>query len=408
MIKRPLFLAVSIGAFSGCAGVHPSNARSTVAPGPDISTSVSTSTASTSLQRPIFKTFAIYTDRVPRHTHYAPSGYMGDSDLTMSGAYTATPSGGQGPCVRVYFKAEGAKGWSGIYWQDPANNWGDVSGNAGYDLRGAEKLTFWARGENGGERIHEFRVGGIVGQYPDSDVASLTNVRLSRKWKKYALDLRKKDLRHIIGGYGFIVLKAENPGGMTFYLDDIMFEGPDTPNQTVSDASTPPVVGQTSGMATAVSTSTVTPPTVSSPTAAAAAPMVVPVVQSKDMQVKQTSAGLLVSFSSRILFASGKSVLAEGSHRVLDQLIGLLSAYPTNRVLIEGHTDSTGDAQFNLKLSELRAQSIRDYLIKQGGYAAERFHIVGYGATRPVADNGTPAGRSQNRRVEVTILKNEK
>ena len=91
------------------------------------------------------------------------------------------------------------------------------------------------------------------------------------------------------------------------------------------------------------------------------------------MTVNQTDAGLRVSFSSQLLFASGKAILADGSHRVLDQLITLLAAYPDNRVLIEGHTDKTGDAGFNLKLSELRAQHIRDYLIKQGGYAEKRF-----------------------------------
>ena len=135
--------------------------------------------------------------------------------------------GRRDPCVRIYYKSRWpSKGWVGIYWQDPANNWGDVPGKAGYDLHGAQKLSFWARGENGGERVHEFRIGGIFGQYPDSDVATLDNVRLTREWKKYSIDLRKKDLRHIIGGFGFIVLKAENSGGMTVYLDDILYEGP--------------------------------------------------------------------------------------------------------------------------------------------------------------------------------------
>jgi outer membrane protein OmpA-like peptidoglycan-associated protein len=331
---------------------------------------------------------------------------MGDSDLTMSGAYVQTPNGAQGPCVRVYYKSDGPKGWAGIYWQDPANNWGDVPGKAGYDLHGAVKLSFWARGENGGERVHEFRVGGIVGQYPDSDVASLSNVRLTRNWKKFSIDLRKKDLRHIIGGFGFIVLKAENPGGMTVYLDDIVYEGPEgaplsAPGVAVSTA---PLTGSP----VAVEPSTPTPTVV--PVAVSTTPvlMALPTIPTKDLVVKQTQAGLRVSFSSRILFSSGKSLLAEGGHRVLDQLISLLNAYPTNRVLIEGHTDKTGDAEFNLKLSELRARSIRDYLIKQGGYAEKRFEIVGYGATRPVADNNTADGRSLNRRVEVTILKNEK
>lgn len=357
-----------------------------------------------SVSAPTFKTFPIYTHRTPRHTHYVPSGYMGDSDLTMAGAYIPTAEGPEGACVRVYYKANGPKGWAGVYWQDPANNWGEVAGKAGYDLRGAVKLSFWARGAEGGERVHEFRVGGIVGQYPDSDVASLSNVRLTREWKKYEIDLRKKDLRHVIGGFAFLVLEAENPGGMSFYLDDIMYEGPDGPAGTASAAVaassapvTTPLVSTASAVSPVVSTPTV--PALSTATIAAG---------SKDMRVQETEAGLRVSFSSRILFETGKAALAPVSHRALDQLIGLLSAYPKNRVLIEGHTDSTGDAGFNLKLSELRAQSIRDYLIKQGGYDAARFEVVGYGATRPVADNNTREGRLLNRRVEVTILKNAK
>lgn len=409
--SRIVGLMVGLGSFMGCAGVTPganSSTHTTVAPGPSETSALAKPSPTTTTPIPVFRTFSIYTDRLPRHTHYAPSGYMGDSDLTMSGAYIQTPNGSQGPCLRVYYKATGPKGWAGIYWQDPANNWGDVPGKAGYDLHGAQKLTFWARGENGGERVHEFRIGGIVGQYPDSDVASLSNVKLSRDWKKYSIDLRKRDLRHIIGGFCFLVLKAENGGGATFYIDDIMYEGPEGAVTAAAPVavSTAPLLGTSVSQVAASSTpviSTATAPSVPIP-----APLPLPTVQPKDLVVKQTDAGLRVSFSSRILFATGKSLLAEGSARVLNQLVSLLNAYPNNRVLIEGHTDNTGNAEFNLKLSELRAKSIRDYLIKQGGFAEKRFDIVGYGATRPVADNGTPSGRSLNRRVEVTILKNEK
>src|SRR6266436_5043744 len=120
-----------------------------------------------------FSLFPIYSDAAPHRTNYVPSGYMGDSDLALSGGNVATPHGKR-PCLRVNYKASGPKGWAGVYWQKPANNWGDKSGRAGYDLRGATKLTFWARGEKGGERVHEFRMGGIVGLYPDSDVANVT------------------------------------------------------------------------------------------------------------------------------------------------------------------------------------------------------------------------------------------
>jgi outer membrane protein OmpA-like peptidoglycan-associated protein len=359
------------------------------------SSQAATSPGASSVPARPFKAFPVYTDKAPRDTHYAPSGYMGDSDLTMSGAYTQTPQG-EGPCLRVNYKASGPKGWAGIYWQDPANNWGDIPGRAGYDLRGATRVTFWARGESGGERIHEFRVGGIVGQYPDSDVATLSNIRLTPDWKPYLIDLAKKDLRHVIGGFGLFVNKAENPGGMVFYLDDIIYVGPEAaPQAAAVSASTAPLLGQ-----------------LPAETTAQAAPPALPAVKQvplpavvKDLEVKPTEAGLRVSFSSRLQFESGRAVLLPSSHKVLDQLVSLLSAYAKNRVLIEGHTDSTGDAHLNLRLSELRARAVRDYLIQKGGYDFARFQTVGYGSTKPVADNGTKVGRSLNRRVEVTILK---
>jgi len=326
---------------------------------------------------------------------------MGDSDITLSAAYIAVARG-SGPCLRVNYKASGPKGWAGIYWQNPANNWGDVAGRAGYDLRGATRLTFWARGEKGGERIHEIRVGGIVGQYPDSDVATMKNIRLTKEWKSYTIDLSGKDLRHIIGGFGFFVNKAEDSGGVQFYLDDIIYEGPE--GAAMPMPASVPAVGQ----------APVPPvPAVAVPAAVAAPkslslPVVTPSTASKDLTITQVVEGLKVSFSSQLLFASGQATLAPASGRVLKQVVALLAAYPTNRVMVEGHTDSTGDPSYNVKLSELRARAVRDSLIKEGGYAGARFQVTGYGSTRPIADNKTAAGRSLNRRVEVTILKSVK
>src|ERR1019366_8064014 len=116
-----------------------------------------------------------------------------------------------------------------------------------------------------------------------------------------------------------------------------------------------------------------------------------------ELKIKQEERGLRVNFSSNFHFASGKALFLPGSTRVLDELVALISTYPENHVLIEGHTDNVGDASYNLELSRLRAQAVRDYLIKQGGYSAGRFTVVGYGATRPIADNSTATGRSLNR-----------
>ncbi len=361
---------------------------------------------------PTFTRFPIYSAQRPRNTHYVPSGYMGDSDLRMAGAYTKTHNA-QGPALKIYYSAKGAKGWSGVYWQDPADNWGTVPGRAGYDLRGATKLTFWARGEKGGEKIHEVRVGGIVGKYPDSDVASIGPIKLSTEWKQYTIDLRKRDLRHIIAGFGFFLNKFENPGGMTFYLDDIEFQGEGNVEKTVAIEAKKaeplePAIEETT------QASPVTPPAPAAPAAAAPAPAVPAVAvpmsipknfhESKDVKVESTVTGLKVSFSSQVLFSAGRATLSAASNHILDETIPLLSAYPNNPVLIEGHTDNVGGPDANMTLSRLRAASVRDYLAKQG-YDATRFRIVGYGDTKPVADNKTVEGRGQNRRVEITILK---
>src|SRR4051812_39884842 len=117
----------------------------------------------------IYQPFAVFSGREGRPGHYVPSGYMGDPNVMMSGAYVPTHDGAGTP-LRVKYHPSGAKGWAGVYWQNPANNWGERAGQSGYDLRGAKSLVFWARGENGGEKIHEIKIGGIVGRYPDSDV----------------------------------------------------------------------------------------------------------------------------------------------------------------------------------------------------------------------------------------------
>lgn len=332
---------------------------------------------------PVFRSFPIYTDKGAKKGHYIASGYMGDSDISLAGAYIPTQDG-QGPAIKVIYRAQGPKGWAGLYWQDPANNWGGVPGKAGYDLRGATRLTFWARGEKGGERVQEFRVGGITGgKYPDSDVALIKSVRLTKEWKQYEIDLTGKDLRHIIGGFGFLLNKKENASGSVFFVNDIYFQGP-------------------AGVTPPEPTPGVTSAETSTPSAMKFKPES---VQGEDLKVIEEDTGLKVSFSKRLHFLPGKAILGEGSPRVLDQLLDLLKAYPDNDVLIEGHTDASGNASFNLELSKLRAISVRDYLMKKSGFEQARFRVVGYGSTKPVADNKTAAGRSLNRRVEVTILK---
>jgi len=85
----------------------------------------------------------------------------------------------------------------------------------------------------------------------------------------------------------------------------------------------------------------------------------------------------------------------------------VLVKYPDTYITVEGHTDSTGSAQYNQRLSELRANAVRDLLVKDG-VPANRIDTKGYGASDPVANNSTPEGRQANRRVQLEIRPNEK
>lgn len=171
-----------------------------------------------------FKTFPVYTDGRSPDNHYIPSGYMGDySDIKMDRSSFENPRSGT-TCIKIVYTNDASQGarWAGVQWQNPANNWGDRKG--GFDLTGATKLTFWVRGEKGGERIEEFKMGGISGMYPDSDIAGIGPVLLTEEWKQYEMDLRGKDLSYISGGFAWATNLDVNPDGATFYLDDIKFE----------------------------------------------------------------------------------------------------------------------------------------------------------------------------------------
>ena len=111
--------------------------------------------------------------------------------------------------------------WVGVAWQHPANDWGDQPG--GYDLTGARKLTFWARGEEGGEKV-DFGVGllGSDKEYPDTAKAELKGVKLKREWKRYSIDLDDEDLTRIKTPFVWTLGGRGRP--VTFYLDDIQFE----------------------------------------------------------------------------------------------------------------------------------------------------------------------------------------
>jgi len=119
------------------------------------------------------------------------------------------------------------------------------------------------------------------------------------------------------------------------------------------------------------------------------------------LQARQTERGILLTFSD-VLFATSEAQVRPGSERTMTQLAGFLQEHPERQVIIEGHTDSTGPAEYNRQLSQQRAQAVADALQAEG-VGADRFTIRGLGEDYPVAPNTTPAGRQQNRRVEIII-----
>ncbi len=168
--------------------------------------------------------FYVFADRSSINNHFIPSGWMGDwGDIKYDAASKEDPYLGD-TCIKIIYNGKAAQGarWAGIYWQNPANNWGTV--DAGFDLSKATKLTFWARGEKGGERIEEFKVGGIMGEYSDSDTATIGPVILNKEWTQYTIDLKGKDMSYIIGGFCWATNIDVNPDGATFYLDEIKYE----------------------------------------------------------------------------------------------------------------------------------------------------------------------------------------
>lgn len=124
----------------------------------------------------------------------------------------------------------------------------------------------------------------------------------------------------------------------------------------------------------------------------------------KEMAVVETEQGLKVTFSAQVLFDKGKHQLKPASVKALNELVKLLNQYSLNKVSVEGYTDSQGSTAYNQALSERRAWSVAQYLIK-AGIKAERIKVTGYGKERPIASNLTETGRQTNRRVEVIILK---
>jgi len=126
--------------------------------------------------------------------------------------------------------------------------------------------------------------------------------------------------------------------------------------------------------------------------------------QLENLQLRETESGVVVTLGD-VLFASGQVRLVDGGLASLEEVVDLLQTEPTKKIRVEGHTDSRGDAEANLKLSDQRANAVMEALISLG-VAADRVTALGMGEDFPIASNEDEDGRAQNRRVDVILLDN--
>ncbi len=193
------------------------------------------------------KTYDVYTDADAAGNHFVARGRF-PADATdvqvppMNETWSVSPRSGV-TAIEAKFNSTqfvaGEADWGGWYFLNgvlsgsdvsPRANWGEQA-NAGLDLRGANRLSFWAKGARGGEEVEFFAFGVGNGKasampYPDSaKKVSLGWVKLIRTWRKYTIDVSKADLSYVLGGFGWVTSAANNGGrDITFYLDDIQYD----------------------------------------------------------------------------------------------------------------------------------------------------------------------------------------
>jgi hypothetical protein len=162
--------------------------------------------------------------------NFIPSGWMGDGEdpgrqwLDLDESSTSNPHSTPS-CVKVSYRSGGTQGWAGIYWQNVPNNWCRSPG-ADFSQRGFTRISFWAKGENGGEVV-EFKAGGIRncaagGDYSDSFETGVRRITLDTVWRQYSFDLSGKNLNSVIGGFCWSA-PAPAAGNKIFYIDDVYY-----------------------------------------------------------------------------------------------------------------------------------------------------------------------------------------
>ncbi len=125
------------------------------------------------------------------------------------------------------------------------------------------------------------------------------------------------------------------------------------------------------------------------------------------VNVERVGEGIVIEFTSDVLFGFDASNLKSDAKENLGKLIVILNKYPDTNIEIHGHTDSKGSLEYNQALSERRAKAVSGYL-NSNDIKSQRLTTIGFGEMKPIYDNKTADGRSHNRRVEFAITANEK
>lgn len=126
-------------------------------------------------------------------------------------------------------------------------------------------------------------------------------------------------------------------------------------------------------------------------------------MQGTGVEVTRQDNNIVLTMPDAITFDFGQAGVKPQFYGVLNNLATTLNQFPETRVQIAGHTDNVGSDTANLQLSQQRANSVRSYMASNG-VNPQRMQAVGYGESRPIADNSTDYGRAQNRRVEITLI----
>lgn len=207
-----IFLALSL-AWMGCD----KPAEKTPANPADKTTGAPAASSPPEPARAVQLPFSIYAEAGDPQT-FIPSGWMGDTKfIRIQAGNTVQPQSGK-TAMRCEFASP--KGWGSVVWQTPTNDWGDKG--VGFDMTGAQKVTFWARGEKGGEEV-SFKFG-LIGKgkkYHDTAKGALESVKLSTEWRWYGIPA-SGDLSRIKTGFSWVVFAKGAP--VVFYIDDVRWE----------------------------------------------------------------------------------------------------------------------------------------------------------------------------------------